>query len=151
MLLGPVVLHAADAPSGAGAAFATLKGLQGVWTIQAAGHEIATKMTYDIGSKGSIVTEEFGRELSVFSLDRGAVLMTHYCNAGNQPRLRLKQPHAAGVFDFAMTDITGLDDPNGAHVREVLYRVRDARTIDLTIFWANAGAGPPEAYTLSRQ
>jgi hypothetical protein len=151
MLLGPVASHAAGLPSGADAAFATLKVLQGVWTIRKAGHDIATKMTYDIGSRGSIVTEEFGRELSVFSLDRGTVLMTHYCNADNQPRLRLTLPVAAGVFDFIMTDITGLDEPGGAHVREVVYRMRDARTMDLTIVWANTGAAAPEAYTLTRQ
>jgi hypothetical protein len=151
MLLGAGGAGAAPPPSSAAAAFAVFQALQGKWTIHASFHVIATEMTYDIGSKRSIVTEEFGKELSVFTIDHGTVLMTHYCNAGNQPRLRLKLPVSHGVYDFAMSDITGLDDPHAAHVREIMYRIRDARTIDLTITWAGVGDAPPETYTLTRQ
>ena len=35
--------------------------------------------------------EQFGKELSVFYRDGRSLLMTHFCNAGSQARLRLRR------------------------------------------------------------
>ena len=75
-------------------------------------------MTYEIGSKGSIVTEQFGKELSVFYRDGQGLLMTHLCNAGNQPRLRLRENGRPGIFEFEMFDITNLQSADADHVRQ---------------------------------
>ena len=146
------LLAAAPARAGetAQSAFETFKHLQGEWTIVSAGRVLPIRMTYDVASKGSIVTEQFGKEFSVFSRDGDALLMTHYCNAGNQPHLRLKLPVRDGVFDFTMTGITGLGAPDGAHVHEIIYHVADPRTVTLRIIWTGQGTGAPEDYTLRR-
>ena len=73
------------------AVFDAFKSLKGRWTIQSGGKTIATVMTYDVGSKGSIITEQFGKELTVIHRDGQDLQMTHFCNAGNQPRLRLRK------------------------------------------------------------
>ena len=136
--------------SQAAAAFDTMKSLQGKWTITRDGKPRPTVMTYDIGSRGSIVTEQFGHELSVFYLDGNRLLMTHFCNAGNQPRLQLRAAAKPGALDFVMFDITGLHDPKAAHVQEAIYQTIDAGTVRLSLVWTGEGTGAPEVYTLSR-
>jgi hypothetical protein len=97
------------------------KSFKGTWTVTSGGKKLPFKMTYDLASKDSVVTEFFGTELSVFYLDEESLLMTHYCNAGNHPRLKLSQGSAAGRFEFEMTDITNLkDERNGAHVQRII-------------------------------
>jgi hypothetical protein len=107
-------------------------------------------MTYDIGSKGSIVTEQFGKEPSVFYRDGQSLLMTHFCNAGNQPRLRLKENTRPGVFEFQMFDITNLQGADADHVEKVVYKIIDDKTIDLEIVWKNGKSEESEKYTLTR-
>ena len=141
----------AMAASPAATAFDTLKSLQGQWQITRDGKPRPIVMIYDIASRGSIVTEQFGRELSVFYLDGDRLLMTHFCNAGNQPRLRLRTGAQPGLLDFIMFDITGLHDPGDAHVQEAIYRIIDARTIALSLVWTGARTGTPEQYTLTRR
>ncbi len=103
-------LAAPAAASPATIAFDVLTSWQGQWTITRDGKSRPIVMTYEIASRGSIVTEQFGRELSVFYLDGDRLLMTHFCNAGNQPRLRLRADAKPGVMEFVMFDITGLRD-----------------------------------------
>jgi len=69
-----------------GSAFKILQDLKGRWSINAGDKVLPIEMTYDSGSKGSIVTEQFGKELAVIYKDGDRLLMTHFCNAGNQPR-----------------------------------------------------------------
>jgi len=107
-------------------------------------------MTYESGSKGSIVTEQFGKELSVFYRDGQSLLMTHFCNAGNQPRLRLRENTRPGVFEFQMFDITNVQSAGRDHVERVVYRIVDDKTIDLEIVWKNGKSEESEKYTLTR-
>ena len=110
------------------AAFEAFKSLKGRWAIQSGGKTITTLMTYDVGSKDSIVTEQFGKELTVIYRDGKDLLMTHFCNAGNQPRLRLKQSRSPGSLEFEMFDITNAKDPDAAHVQKIIYRLVDDNT-----------------------
>jgi hypothetical protein len=143
--------NAAAAPGGAAAALDTFRGFAGKWVIQSGPRTLAIAMTYDIGSKGSIVTEQFGRELSVFYLDGDALLMTHFCNTGNQPRLRLKPGTLPGVFEFDMFDITNLADKDAPHVQRAIYHVIEPGKITLDLVWQGRDTSAPESYTLTRK
>jgi hypothetical protein len=79
------------------AVFEAFKSLKGRWTIQSGGKTIATVMTCDIGSKDSIVTEQSGKELSVIHRDGQDLQITHFCNAGNQPRLKTQEMPISGT------------------------------------------------------
>ena len=107
-------------------------------------------MTYDLASNGSIVTEEFGKELSVFYSDKGNLLMTHFCNRGNQPRLKLKAGGTAGRYEFDMFDITNLKDPSDDHVRAIIYGIPDPQHIRLEIIWKKGDGEESEKYVLTR-
>jgi hypothetical protein len=80
--------------------FEIFKSPQGQWSIRAGDKTLPFQVTYDLGSNGSVVTEQFGKELSVFHNNKGNLLMTHFCNRGNQPRLKLKAGGAARRYEF---------------------------------------------------
>ena len=135
---------------GSETAFETFKGFEGKWAVEWQ-KTLPFEMTYESGSKGSIVTEQFGKELSVFYRDGQSLLMTHFCNAGNQPRLRLEgRITDRGVFEFQMFDITNLQGADADHVERVVYRIIDDKTIDLEIVWKKAKSEESEKYTLTR-
>ena len=147
LLLAQMAFASADAGD---AAFDAFKSLQGAWAIQSNGKSLTIEMTYDVGSKESIITEHFGKELSVFYRDRKDFLMTHFCNAGNQPRLRLKANNPLGRYEFEMFDITNLPSPSTAHVQRIIYTIADDKHLELEIVWKNAEAESSEKYTLTR-
>ena len=111
---------------------------------QSGGKTITTVMTYDVGSKDSIVTEQFGKELTVIHRDGQDLQMTHFCNAGNQPRLRLKKSRSPGLFEFEMFDITNLRKPDEAHVQKIIYRIVDDKHMELEIVWKKGDSSESE-------
>jgi hypothetical protein len=133
-----------------GRSFATFKSFNREWAIESNGKTLPIEMRYEVGSKESIVTEQFGKELSVIYLDGENLLMTHFCNAGNQPRLRLKESGQTGVLEFEMFDITNLKDANTPHVERIVYKIIDAKRMALEIFWRKGQSEESEKYTLSR-
>jgi hypothetical protein len=145
-----LMLAASAALGSSETAFETFKGFEGRWAIRSGQKALPIEMTYESGSKGSIVTEQFGKELSVFYRDGESLLMTHFRNAGNQPRLRLRENTQPGVFEFQMFDITNLHSVDADHVERVIYRIVDNKTIDLEIVWKNGKSEQSEKYTLTR-
>jgi len=146
-----LMIHAVSIALGnSEAAFDTFKSLQGSWAIQSQEKTLPIEMTYEVGSNGSIVTERFGKELSVIYRDGQSLLMTHFCNAGNQPRLRLKDSSQPGVMEFEMFDITNLKSPDAAHVERVIYRIIGDKKVDLEIVWLEGKSETSEKYTLTR-
>jgi hypothetical protein len=62
--------------------------------------------------------------ITMYHLDSGRLLLTHYCMAGNQPRMELKRfDPATGELDFDFLDATGLPDENEGHMRRARLRI----------------------------
>jgi len=131
-------------------AFEIFKGLQGTWAILSEGKTLRIQMSYEVASNGSIVTEQFGRELSVLYLDRGSVQMIHFCNAGNQPRLKLKDGGRPDLLTFEIFDITNLKSTNTAHVEKIIYKIISANKLDLEILWREGNSQRSEIYILTK-
>ncbi len=116
-------------PEQAVAAFERLKGLTGRW--QAASSKGWNEVVrYDVAAGGSVVVETntFTDEpeatmYTMFHLDGGRLLATHYCGSGNQPRLV-----ASGVSDdgreltFTYLDATGLPSRDHGHMDQAVFR-----------------------------
>ncbi len=122
----------ADAPDGA-AAFERLKGLVGVWEVTEPKGKKAT-VRYELTAGGSALYEHYsdnsmgaGNEMiTMYPIDAGRLLLTHYCMAGNQPRMQLKRfDPATGELDFDFLDATGLKDENAGHMRRAQFRILD--------------------------
>lgn len=131
-------------------AFETFKSLQGKWAIQFGGKTLPIDMDYEVGSKGNIVTEHFRKELSVIYRDRKSLVITHCCNAGNEPRLRLTESRRTGLLEFEMFDITNLKSGDAAHVEKVIYTIVDKKKIELEVVWQEGKSQESEKYTLSK-
>lgn len=128
----------------------SFKRLQGTWSIQSDGKALNIQMTYRLASKDSIVTEQFGHELSVFAIDGTTLTMTHYCNAGNQPRLRLQRQTASNVYEFDLYELVSPDGVPTDHVEKIIYRFLGDKRIDLRIIWRHPAGAETEHYLLER-
>ncbi len=86
--------------------FAKLKKLAGDWTHKddKSGKETVT-LRYRVISGGTAVEEEMlpgspGSMTSIYHLDRGNLVMTHFCSMGNQPHLKATNASTASKMDF---------------------------------------------------
>jgi hypothetical protein len=91
------VLLAQGGPSGGQVALDKLKALEGEWidTDGAFGKKGAAAITYRVTSGGKAVVETMAADtpfemVTVYYLDGNDLVLTHYCSAGNQPRMRSK-------------------------------------------------------------
>lgn len=93
------------------AAFARLKSLTGDWRSVGPNGE-HSRLNYQVISSGTAIMERFtsdalphssGSMITVYYIDKGQLVLTHYCIAGNQPHLRatLYDPQRDELdFDF---------------------------------------------------
>jgi hypothetical protein len=130
LLLGTVALAQSDAPKAqtdspkiqteAQKSFAFLKTLAGSWegpittspeTPAVAGK--AMRVWLRETSRGNAVLHEMKLEgipddpITMFYLDDGRLLLTHYCDAGNRPRMAAKASADGKTLAFDFIDITG--------------------------------------------
>lgn len=133
VLLGCVAVHADGGPAGstdAAAAFARLKTLAGEWDADAGARQ--SHLSYELVAGGSALLErETGANrpamLTVYHLDGERLLLTHYCMAGNQPRMQARAFDAAtGSLTFEFLDATNLASPGAGHMHSVAMRLIDA-------------------------
>lgn len=152
-LLAPVCVWLTDTATLAGepTPFEVFQSLKGSWTIRAGDKTLPFQLTYDVGSHGTIVTELFGKELSVFYIDGDNFLMTHFCNRGNQPRLKLKSDRRTGRYEFEMLDITNLKEASNPHVQKIIYEILDPQHMNLEIIWKKGAGEESEKYVLTKQ
>lgn len=94
------------------ALFARVKALAGTWEMadEQGGRQVAS--VFSVSSQGSVVREVMfpGAEqemTNLYHLDGPALVMTHYCAGGNQPRLRAEAVDAA-TLTFRLDSITNL-------------------------------------------
>ena len=96
--------------AGTPAALAPLAKLEGTWIGKAGDgtHEMDATVTYKVTANGSAVIETLfpGTDhemVTMYTVDKGTLVLTHYCSAGNQPHMKAR---AGGdgkeiTFDFA--------------------------------------------------
>lgn len=115
----------------AASAFERIKGLAGDWTGKAGHASDSTEpleVQYRVTAAGSAVMEtQFAgtphEMVSVYYRDGNDLVLTHYCAAGNQPRLRLDA--AASKPDelrFVYAGGSNLDPAKDAHIHGALIR-----------------------------
>jgi hypothetical protein len=64
--------------------------------------------------------------LTVYYMDGKRLLLTHYCMAGNQPRMEARAFNAAtGELQFEFLDATNLADAAAGHMRNATLRFVD--------------------------
>jgi len=110
------------------AAFARLKTLVGEW--EADTQMGKTHLSYELIAGGTALMEkETGEKmpamLTVYHLDGDRLLLTHYCMAGNQPRMQARAFNPdSGELEFEFLDATNLTDGAG-HMHNARFRFVD--------------------------
>jgi len=120
----------AHAQTDAQKAFATIKSLPGTWEGKTPdGH--ALQVNFKEVSGGSAVMSEImghGPEsmVSMFNLDgANKLLLTHYCSAGNQPRMQASVTPDGKTFTFNYVDATNLATPDAGHMQKMVLTLID--------------------------
>ncbi len=107
-----------------GSGLETLKGLVGTWVQVGADGEPSEKVisTYRLTAAGSAVVEVLfpGVEhemVTVYYQDGDDLMLTHYCSAKNQPRMKRVAGDDPNVLVFEFVDATNMQSPDDHHMR----------------------------------
>ena len=140
------------AQSDAHKSFDLLKGLEGNWAGKnQQGQPI--QVTFRMTAGGSALMSEIlghGPEnmITMFHMDGDRLLMTHYCGAGNQPRMKVVSSDAKSV-SFEFTDGTNIG-PGDGHMQHVTFTQPDAdHHVEEWVF-VDHGKEMKELFTLAR-
>jgi hypothetical protein len=113
----------------AGAAFARLKTLVGQWEATTSSGKV--HLSYELVSGETALLERESSEtmpsmVTLYYVDGGRLLLTHYCMVGNQPRMQAKAFNSGtGELDFQFLDATNLATPGAGHMHNAKIRIVD--------------------------
>jgi hypothetical protein len=123
-LAGTLAFAASDAQK----SFEQLKSLSGSWQGKASSGK-PVQVDFRATSRGSALMSEIkGGEdmITMFNLDGERLLMTHYCGAGNQPRMLATASPDGKTITFDFLDATNLASPEAGHMHHVVISMLEA-------------------------
>jgi hypothetical protein len=153
-----LIARGAVPESPSAAALGWLKALNGTWQGRAEWSggrtgSYAMTATYRISGNGTVVVEDLESDgvttmTSVYPQDGSDLRMTHFCGAGNQPRLKAAEIDTAKrTVRFEMVDMTGRP---GGHVGGVELRIPDADHATILFTFVGGKASAVERLDLTR-
>ncbi len=119
--VGPAPVDEAAAAR-ATAVFERMKGLEGVWVSSGAeGAAPDAEIHYEVTSAGSALVETIfpGAQhemVSVYYLDNGRLVMTHYCAMNNQPHMVAEPGGSDDVVQFTCVGAGNTESHADAHM-----------------------------------
>ena len=141
------------------AQFETMKSLVGTWTGTAGNekesHQVTT--TYRLTGGGTTVVETMfaGAEhemVSMYHLDNGQLMQTHYCSAGNQPRMIAASSSNPNSIAFRFLDVTNLSSEDVLHMHEMRIEKKDADHLEeWWTAWKDGKADHTAHFVLTRK
>jgi hypothetical protein len=140
------------AESDAHKSFDFLKGMEGNWAGKNQQGQ-PVQVTFRMTAGGSaLMSEILGRGpenmITMFHMDGDRLLMTHYCGAGNQPRMKVISSDAKSV-SFEFFDGTNIG-PGDGHMQHVTFTEPDAdHHVEEWVF-LDHGKERRELFTLER-
>jgi hypothetical protein len=129
-LFAALAATAALAQSEAQKSFNQLKALTGTWEGKTPDGK-AVQVSFRGTAGGSALMSEingFRSEdmITMFHLDGpNRLLMTHYCGAGNQPRMQASASLDGKTLTFNFVDATNLESPDAGHMDHVVIAMLD--------------------------
>jgi hypothetical protein len=141
-------------PTAADRAFQQLSALVGTWR-NADKPASSLRIHFYLTAGGTVLVESWEgggkpHSLTIYHRDGPALLATHYCPQGNQPRLALRDRDAHGLH-FAFRDATDLDPATESHQHDLWFDLSDpARPVRAEIYYGKDGPGAREQMRLVR-
>ena len=141
----------------AGSAYEKMKMLEGEWQGTSSDGSPIT-VSYKVMSAGSALVETLeppmgeSSMVTVYHLDGDNLMMTHYCSAQNQPRMRAK-PVSGDVekIDFSFIDATSLAKPTDGHMHKLVVTFVDNAHFTQQWTFAQEGKEKPETFSFERK
>lgn len=137
-------------------AFDTMRSLAGEWNGTMDNGATLTN-TIRLVSNGTAVEETFSNAhdtqmVTLYTSDGDKLAMTHYCSAGNQPRMETP-PLKTGdkEFPFTMTGITNLSKPDEGHMAALTMKVEDKNHFTEAWTWNEAGKPGTTVFHFTRK
>lgn len=111
-------------------AFASIKALPGTWEGKGPDGQ-PFQVMFKITAGGSAVLSEIDVPnhdmVSMIHMDgQDRLLLTHYCAAGNQPRMQASVSPDGKVITFHFVDATNLASPEAGHMQQMTLTLLDA-------------------------
>jgi len=150
-----VPLSMAQMPNYATSTFHKLQALAGDWEGKDdAGNRVKTKFQLVAGNTAVMETLTMsGMEqmLTLYTVDRDAIALVHYCPTNNQPRMRAI-PSSAAVKElvFSFLGATNLPDPSIGHEQKLVLRFEGADHIIERWTWRKGGRDSEMVYNFTR-
>ena len=139
------------------AAFEKMKLLVGTWEGKGTNGQ-PVKVTYSLVSDGSALMEMLGhgKEPSMVTMyhpdGSGTLMMTHYCGAHNQPRMRAAVPsEEIKALAFEFVDCTNLSAPEAGHMHHLVLTFEDRNHFSQEWTWKEKDKEGKEVFQLARK
>jgi hypothetical protein len=131
------------------ASFDAIKSLAGNWKGIGPDGKPFT-VTYQVVSGGSVVMERQNDEqmITMYYLDGNNLMLTHYCMANNQPRMKASEMNGKNL-EFQFVDASNLSDGAG-HMHNMTLTMEDANHIQEDWKWSQMGKLESHAFKLER-
>jgi hypothetical protein len=144
------IVAAENSPSDV--AFERLKSLVGTWETVEKGSKRPGVATYTLTGGGKVLMEVMGGMATAYHLDKGTLVLTHFCGAGNQPRMRVKTIENDGRhFVFEMYDITNHPNPDSYYSSALDVRFVEDGTVELAYRGMTAGRESRQTFQLVKR
>jgi hypothetical protein len=109
------------------AAFEKLKSLQGSWAGKGSEGQ-PLQVSFRVTSNGSAIMSEISTPedmITMFHLDGDRLMMTHYCGAGNQPRMVGVMSPDGKTLRFNFLDATNVLRTQPGHMEQLVLTMID--------------------------
>lgn len=157
MFIGTAVVSGpALAQDAAEIGFEKMKTLAGEWDgVKPDGQKVG--LSYEITAAGSAVVETLmpvnePRMVTVYHMDGDRLMMTHYCSAGNQPRMEAELTGGdVKQIDFRLHDITNLTDSSPGHMEKLTLKFKDSGHLTQVWTFSQEGKSVPATFNFTRK
>jgi len=154
IVLAALAATSAFAQTDAQKAFNSIKNMPGIWEGKMSNGQVA-QVSFKVTAGGSAVMSEIlGKEdmITMFHLDGPQrLLMTHYCGAGNQPRMQARLSPDGKTISFNFIDATNLATPDAGHMQRMVLTLLDENHHTEEWTFLDHGKETKEVFDLHRQ
>jgi len=143
---------AAFAQSSSRNSFEKLKSLAGTWEGKNSSGQ-AVRESYRVTANGSAVMNEIEgahNMITMFHLDGDRLLLTHYCGAGNQPRMKSVPVGDGNSVAFDFLDATNVTSPESGHMHRAVFTLVGGKDRTEEWVWRQDGKETRERFELQR-
>ena len=131
------------------ASWDAMKALVGEWSSTVEGRPVSVRYRLVANGTALMETLESGHAdtmITMYAPDGATILATHYCSAGNQPRMRADASKAGKSLDFQFVDVSNAKASSSDVMQRLVVTFVDANHFHQQ--WTSRGADGKEHTSL---